>query len=369
MGGGRRMGFTLVELLVVIAIIGVLIALLLPAVQAAREAARRTQCSNNLKQIGLAIHNFHDTRLGLPPNTVYDAHRCTMWGLIYPYIEQHGLYDYVVRPYQSGSAAFTTTNLWWNTVPVETQRAFGSVATYLCPSRRSGVHTNPLPGIVVTSNSGDTLPTAAGPQGDYGMVFATIETRNWFYQNNRDDLVNHVNLHRGPFRIALSRNFAAGMWSWDPRDNFASIEDGLSNQFFIGEKHIPLGRVGMCLSPDDNNERLISFGDCGLFQTGMHRAASVGRAFVYYEEATATDISPGIVEIALSRPSDFSEPRPGARYPFESPLRAMAFGSWHPMICQFVMGDGAVRSVSVTTPTSILRRLSIRNDGETVALP
>jgi prepilin-type N-terminal cleavage/methylation domain-containing protein len=85
-------GFTLVELLVVIAIIGVLISLLLPAVQSAREAARRMQCSNHLKQLALAVHNFHDTRNALPPSAIFN-HRPSFWGLIYPYIEQQSLYD------------------------------------------------------------------------------------------------------------------------------------------------------------------------------------------------------------------------------------------------------------------------------------
>jgi prepilin-type N-terminal cleavage/methylation domain-containing protein/prepilin-type processing-associated H-X9-DG protein len=93
-----KRAFTLVELLVVIAIIGVLVALLLPAVQAAREAARRMSCSNNLKQIGIALHNHHDVKLFFPPggvNTGGNGTRCyTTWSIeILPYMEQQNLYD------------------------------------------------------------------------------------------------------------------------------------------------------------------------------------------------------------------------------------------------------------------------------------
>ncbi|MDQ3331057.1 MAG: DUF1559 domain-containing protein, partial [Planctomycetota bacterium] len=103
-GVRRRLGFTLIELLVVIAIIAVLIALLLPAVQQAREAARRSQCLNNLKQIGLALHNYHDTHLAFPPgwigaDQVTGAHDVEGmngfgWGtMVLPYVEQNNLYQ------------------------------------------------------------------------------------------------------------------------------------------------------------------------------------------------------------------------------------------------------------------------------------
>jgi prepilin-type N-terminal cleavage/methylation domain-containing protein/prepilin-type processing-associated H-X9-DG protein len=93
----RRFGFTLIELLVVIAIIAILIALLLPAVQQAREAARRTQCKNNLKQLGLAIHNYHDTFLCFPPQMLnVDTNNDRRWGWgvsVLPYVDQKALYD------------------------------------------------------------------------------------------------------------------------------------------------------------------------------------------------------------------------------------------------------------------------------------
>ncbi len=92
----RQRGFTLIELLVVIAIIAILIALLLPAVQQAREAARRTQCKNNLKQIGLSLHNYHDVYNSFPNGTVSTSAGnwgISWWARVLPYVDQAPLYN------------------------------------------------------------------------------------------------------------------------------------------------------------------------------------------------------------------------------------------------------------------------------------
>jgi len=171
-GKGDSLGknaFTLVELLVVIAIIGMLIALLLPAVQAAREAARRMQCTNHLKQIGLAVHNFENAQNGLPPGSVgrpwFDqngtdsgsyvdadprsthprlAGRATFWVLILPYMEQQSLYDIVKTVSDSFARPLDGVGFWnsTNLAATEADRAIlhssiCSINFFLCPSRRS----------------------------------------------------------------------------------------------------------------------------------------------------------------------------------------------------------------------------------------
>jgi prepilin-type N-terminal cleavage/methylation domain-containing protein len=146
-----RRGFTLVELLVVIAIIGVLVALLLPAVQAAREAARRMQCTNNLKQLGLAVHNYHDTFNVFPPQMLnVDTNNNRRWGwgaVTLPYIEQGNLHAQL-NP--DGGKQIPVASTLINGAPLLKTK----VATHLCPSDNTGVVTNQFhPSIAASSNA------------------------------------------------------------------------------------------------------------------------------------------------------------------------------------------------------------------------
>ena len=367
-GGANRIGFTLVELLVVIAIIGILIALLLPAVQAAREAARRMQCSNHLKQMGLAVHNFHDTHNALPPSNFYGNFRATFWAFLYPFEEQTALWDSLNTVRNAGWGKLYTNGDWWNNDTVglsETEMtAFGSVPMYLCPSRRSGtqktargVSDMPGPHIDYAFVVGTTSLADGGPDygwwGISGESYATIAShiRTPFRRASTsagdffDGGGNASVPESGPVRDAVLNG------SFVSKTSFATVSDGLSNQFLVGEKHIPLGRVGQCESDGFNA------GDCSHLRCTNWAALSPMRIF-----RSAGRLIP------ISRPSDYSASDPAAAT--SGALDVLGFGSYHPGVCLFLLGDGSVRGVSITTPVeSVLVPYSFVNDGLSVSLP
>jgi prepilin-type N-terminal cleavage/methylation domain-containing protein len=174
----KKLGFTLVELLVVIAIIGILVGLLLPAVQAAREAARRMQCTNNQKQLMLAMHNFHDAFRKFPPlrggPIGGDQNRCAdKIGLVFalPYIEQ--------GPRSDQTASGTPQVAWNNTYAPY----LGDMSVLLCPS------TNLAPNNPVTSNQPQrsyhlSMGTTVGTNPSAAGTSATITDNNYFGRVN-----------------------------------------------------------------------------------------------------------------------------------------------------------------------------------------
>lgn len=192
-----RAAFTLVELLVVIAIIGVLVALLLPAVQAAREAARRMQCSNNLKQIGLGLHNYHDSFKAVPYRIGGITNRPWVGGLcrILPYVEQQALFD------QVDAALFP--------------EPWGGFAAY----------TAKVPGFICPSD-GKAVNSPNGQVGAKNYWFSNGDYTGWWGDP----------MTRGPFEASGHESGAAG---WNNAQNFASITDGLSNTIALSERCIP----------------------------------------------------------------------------------------------------------------------------------
>jgi prepilin-type N-terminal cleavage/methylation domain-containing protein/prepilin-type processing-associated H-X9-DG protein len=199
----RRSAFTLIELLVVIAIIAILIALLVPAVQKVREAAARAQCTNNLKQIGLALHGFHDRNKGLPPG-YYDT---ALW----PNNDAGpgwGWASFILADLEQGSLQNQVTqnlnlNVGSNTAPVPALRA-QVLAIFLCPADVN------LPTFTVSD----------------GGARSWIMAQSSYVACNGNDGVddNSTPPHTGAF-VRAPKGF-----------RFAEIADGLSNTFFVGER-------------------------------------------------------------------------------------------------------------------------------------
>jgi prepilin-type N-terminal cleavage/methylation domain-containing protein/prepilin-type processing-associated H-X9-DG protein len=170
-----RQGFTLIELLVVISIVAVLIALLLPAVQAAREAARRVQCSNNLKQIGLALHNYHSVHDTFPPGAIgLPSHPigCTRRGhsvftLLLPFVEQTPAFNAINFNFASYLSQGPLNDGWINWTGLSHR-----VATYICPS-----DTKQIPKLSKLEDPVNGVTYNAYTQGSYAGVAGTVDIR------------------------------------------------------------------------------------------------------------------------------------------------------------------------------------------------
>lgn len=327
-----RTGFTLVELLVVIAIIGVLVGLLLPAVQQAREAARRMSCSNNLKQLGLAAHNYHDTFNVLPPalqnsgrynneqyhlDTAGGVKNTTGWAMMLPFLEQasiHENFNFDVSTSRSSPYGIPLVG----DATLNSELYSTRVSTFECPSH---------------PQAGERSSYDVGGTSFYARENA-VRTSYFFSTGFYTDYSRPYELTNG--------NVQQGMFGNNGAAKFAAVTDGLSNSLAFGE-----GAGG-------RSKTSRHYGPWGLsgIHTGVH-----GRVVV-------RDVSSGI------NPSASESQNYSINGAWNNDARrrtyAWIFGSYHPGGAQFAYGDGSVRFLSESMDFVQFARLAYIHDNEVV---
>jgi prepilin-type N-terminal cleavage/methylation domain-containing protein/prepilin-type processing-associated H-X9-DG protein len=313
----RRLGFTLIELLVVIAIIAVLIALLLPAVQAAREAARRTQCVNNLKQIGLAFHAYHDQLGSFPPATIRHmgdptCHACwygsiySFRGMILPQLEQTPLFNAINFSYQYSPWGFGDVLA----VPVNTTAVAAYPGVYICPSDGPSYIEGASSAAYGGGHTGIPIPRA----NYLGSSGVTIKAGNTW----------------GPTTSCSVADAVEGLVYDFGSVKMSAVRDGLSNTLMVGEVG---GGVSWLVGACDIAERVAS--------------AGINRAWTS---------APGGCPMT-----------PDENPPLSGPQSDLGFGSYHPGGANFAFGDGSVKFLKSTTDLGVLSALATRARSEVVS--
>ncbi|WP_013628915.1 DUF1559 domain-containing protein [Rubinisphaera brasiliensis] len=336
-----RRGFTLIELLVVIAIIAILVALLLPAVQQAREAARRSSCKNNLKQLGLAMHNYHDVHNTLPPGYVdMRGHAGNNWASVGD-DDGHWAWSAMLLPYVELSTLYDTLNV--GDTPASTAMAQHrdemqqSHPVFRCPSDAGAPNThNPSvdPGYAIDVQPGDV--NRGLPVTNY-VVSNNIAGRRLYQATNP--------------RVGTTG--AVGAFYRDSKTQFRDITDGTSNTILVGERAWKFGGYTM------------SAGTLLALRDQLNGGPTANDNAAGY-----TDSNQGWMTVAGT-----------VRYPINPILTSntsslnQAFSSHHDGGAQFVLADGSVRFISENADlkndgawdtNSTLERLVAIQDGDVV---
>ncbi len=333
-------GFTLVELLVVIAIIGVLIGLLLPAVQAARESARRTSCDNNLKQIGLAIHNFHDAKGKLPSSgrpTSASTVRIGSNVYLLPYMEQQNLWD----KYDLSKNWSHVDNL-----PVTSQK----IPVFLCPSappiNEDSLDHNPdgwvggAPWVGIVAN------------GDYGASLG-VDPRLQAVAAAAGLLV-----HSSTQFTSTATSPTNGFFPKNSALTFAHISDGLSNTiaYFESNGRPFVYRQGVQVSANLSEHHTNGGGWC--------RAAT---DILLAGSSSDGTVIPGLYINRTNGYDHTTEAYGTSGYPAPYGTEGTSQPySFHPGGFNILLGDGSVRLFSENTSIDILAALVTRDQGESV---
>jgi prepilin-type processing-associated H-X9-DG protein/prepilin-type N-terminal cleavage/methylation domain-containing protein len=341
--------FTLVELLVVIAIIAVLIGLLLPAVQKVREAANRASCQNNLKQLGLALHNYHDANQGFPAGMVSStSNTCdaeaTGFTYLLPYLEQ----DNTHRIYHFNEP-------WWN--PPNFRAVGTQVKMFYCPSNRSGGLLDLAP---IAAQWATPLPPFAA-----ACDYAFNKGANGSLHHDAERVPRTL---RGPFDVRPSEYSRAVV-------RISDIVDGTSSTFALGDA--AAGTPGLVvLSLYDWDQPAIDpeTGQPAIIEQSWSAAGVGDWAHAWYGcvfAVTSQGDIPWVFDEPMNRPllmpSVFG-PDPYGDNRTQTD-RVSGFRSRHNGGCNFVFCDGSVRWLPNTVNSSVYRALSTCAGGEVASVP